>query len=169
VISSYFQQGRIKEYMDLMWDRRPSRFWFYVSQYLVIATYLGVPRRMKRQKALVYIVIPQQFALFSILVINYLQHVHADESSEYDHSRNFVGSWLNFYLFNNGYHTVHHESPGTHWSELPRKHAEIADQIDDRLNVENFWWFMFRTYVLGIFSERFRTDSLRVAREQADS
>jgi len=168
-ISSYFQQGRIKEYMQLMWDRRPSRFWFYVSQYVVIAVYLGVAFWVNWRKALVYIVAPQQFALFSILAINYLQHVHADEASKYDHSRNFVGSWLNAFLFNNGYHTVHHESPGTHWSDLPEKHAEIEDQIDDRLNVENFWWFMFRTYILGLFSEKYQTDSLREPRTTSEA
>lgn len=164
-ISSYYQQGSIKEYLKLMWDRRPSRFWFYVSQYVIIGIYLGIAFWANWQKALVYIVIPQQFALASILMINYLQHVHANEKSEYNHSRNFVGSWLNFYLFNNGYHTVHHESPGTHWSDLPEEHEKISDKVDDRLEVENFWWFMFRTYILGLFSEEYQTDSLRMAGE----
>ena len=165
-ISSYFQQGAIKEYLQLMWDRRPQRFWFYVSQYVVVGIYLGIAFWVDWQKALVYIFIPQQFALSSILMINYLQHVHADEQSETDHSRNFVGPVLNWYLFNNGYHTVHHDSPGTHWSDLPEKHAEVADKIDDRLNVENFAWFMFRSYILGPFSDKFATDSLRLERKK---
>ena len=169
-ISSYFQQGAILEYLKLMWDRRPQRFWFYVSQYVIITLYVGGALWLNWQKALVYIIAPQQFALFSILAINYLQHIHSDEESEWDHSRNFTGSWLNAFLFNNGYHTVHHESPGTHWSELPEKHEEIADKVDDRLNVDNFWWFMFRSYILGPFSDKFATDSLRRERmERADS
>ncbi len=167
-ISSYFQQGAIKEYLQLMWDRRPSRFWFYVSQYVLIAAYLGVGAWFSWQKTLMYIFIPQQFSLFSILAINYLQHIHADEQSEWNHSRNFVGSWLNVYLFNNGYHTAHHERPGTHWSDLPEKHNEIADKIDDRLNVENFWWFMFRCYILGMFSDEYASDSLRMERKRRE-
>lgn len=63
------------------------------------------------KKALLYIVAPQQFAL---LVLNYLQHVHANEESDWDHSRNFVGGLANFLLLNNGFHTVHHEWPGVH-------------------------------------------------------
>jgi fatty acid desaturase len=167
-ISSYFQQGAIKEYLQLMWDRRPERFWFYVSQYVVITLYVGAALWLNWQKALVYIVVPQQFSLFSILAINYLQHVHADEQSEMDHSRNFVGPVLNWYLFNNGYHTVHHEQPGLHWSELPEAHEEVADEIDDRLNVENFAWYMFRVYVLGPFSDRFASESLRLERMQGE-
>lgn len=168
-ISSYYQQGSIMEYLKLMWSRRPERFWFYVSQYVLIAVYLGIAFWVNWQKALVYIFIPQQFSLTAILAINYLQHVHSDETSEYDHSRNFVGSWLNAFLFNNGYHTVHHESPGIHWSDLPEEHAKIADKIDDRLNVENFWWFMFRTYILGAFSEKYRTTMLRPTSRQRES
>jgi len=168
-ISSYFQQGAIKDYLQLMWDRRPQRFWFYASQYILIGIVLGVAFYFSWQKALVHVLVPQQFALSSILMINYLQHVHSDEQSEWNHSRNFVGSWLNFYLFNNGYHTVHHESPGTHWSDLPEKHEEIAHKIDDRLNVENFWWFMFRSYVLGPFSDEYATDSLRLERKRRET
>ena len=168
-ISSFFQQGTIKEYVQKMWDRRPQRFWFFVSQYVLIALYVGGALWLNWQKALVYIIIPQQTSLFCILAINYLQHIHADEESKWNHSRNFVGPWLNFYLFNNGYHTAHHEQPGIHWSELPEKHKEIADNVDDRLNVGNFWWFMFRTYILGLFSDKFRTESMRLERKRQEA
>lgn len=40
------------------------------------------------------------------------QHDGCDENSKYNFSRNFVGKWFNFLLFNNGYHTIHHMSPG---------------------------------------------------------
>ena len=168
-ISSYFQQGAIKDYLKLMWDRRPQRFWFYVSQYVLVALFVGGALYLDWRKALVYIVAPQQFALFAILAINYLQHIHTDEESEWNHSRNFVGPWLNAFLFNNGYHTVHHHRPGTHWSQIPEEHEEVAHKIDDRLNVDNFWWFMFRTYILGLFSEKFQTDSLRAERKHREA
>ena len=38
-------------------------------------------------------------------------------------SINTVGNVLNFFIFNQGYHSVHHRYPGIHWSE-------IADKLD---------------------------------------
>jgi fatty acid desaturase len=36
-------------------------------------------------------------------------------------SINTVGNWLNFFIFNQGYHSVHHRYPGIHWSQIPDK------------------------------------------------
>lgn len=36
-------------------------------------------------------------------------------------SVNTVGNWLNFFIFNQGYHSVHHRYPGIHWSQIPDK------------------------------------------------
>lgn len=163
-VSSYFQQGAIKEYLGLMKDRLPRRFWFFVSQYALVALFVGGALWLNWQKALLYIIIPQQFSLFCILCINYQQHIHADEESEWNHSRNFVGPMLNFYLLNNGYHTIHHDKPGIHWSELPEAHAEIADKIDDRLCVESWPKWFFGNYVLGLFTDSFKTHSFREER-----
>jgi beta-carotene hydroxylase len=63
----------------------------------------------------------------------------------------------NFLVFNNGYHTVHHESAGLHWSKLPAAHAKIAHLIDPELNQASIFGFCLKAYLLGIFSERFRT------------
>ena len=167
-ISSWFQQFAIKDYLKLMKDRLPSRFWFYVSQYALIIAFVGGALLLDWRKAIMFVIIPQQFALFSILCINYIQHVHADEQSEYDHSRNFVGPVLNWYLLNNGYHTVHHESPGIHWSNLPEAHAEIADEIHDDLNVENFATWFADAYLLSPFSDRFGTESMRLKRKRGE-
>ena len=103
-----------------------------------------------------------------MLVLNYLQHVHANEESEWDHSRNFVGGLANFLLLNNGFHTVHHEWPGVHWSQAPAKHREIEHHIDPVLNEPNISWALFRISVLGFVFRRFRTRNLRqerIARE----
>ena len=69
------------------------------------------------------------FANWSMIFINYIQHVHADPWSEHNHSRNFVGKLGNWLVFNNGFHTAHHESAGLHWSKLPEAHAKIAHLI----------------------------------------
>ncbi|MBF6441807.1 fatty acid desaturase [Nocardia farcinica] len=36
-------------------------------------------------------------------------------------SLNTAGNWLNFFIFNQGYHSVHHRYPGIHWSQIPDK------------------------------------------------
>ena len=118
-ISGYHQQKPIRAYLGDLWRKNRSRFWFAVSQYGALAVLIGVAVVIDWRKALLYIVVPQQFGLFVVLVFNYLQHVHADEESEINHSRNFVGPVLNLLLPNNGYHTAHHLSPGTHWSKMP--------------------------------------------------
>jgi fatty acid desaturase len=71
---------------------------------------------------------------------------------------------MNWFLFNNGLHTVHHDNPGMHWSQAPEAHAKIAHTIDPRLNEQSFWWFMIRVYVLGPFSAKARSSSMRLER-----
>ncbi len=77
---------------------------------------------------------PGALRRWSMIFINYIQHVHCDPWSEHNHSRNFVSKLGNFLVFNNGYHTAHHESAGLHWSKLPAAHAKIAHLIDPALN-----------------------------------
>jgi len=134
------------------------------GDYTITYLFVGVALLIDWKKALLYIVVPQQFGLFVVLVFNYLQHVHADEESEINHSRNFVGPVLNILLLNNGYHTAHHQSPGTHWSRMREAHAAIADRIDPQLNERSFWWMLLRVFILGPFVPRLRSRSMRLAR-----
>jgi fatty acid desaturase len=163
-ISSFHQQRPIRDYLKHLWKTDRTEFFLAVLQYLALGIFVGVALWVDWQKALLFIVIPQQFALFAILLFNYVQHVHADEESEYSHSRNFVGPMLNIMLFNNGFHTVHHERAGIHWSKTPEAHAKVAHLIDPALNEPSFWGYMIRTYILGMFSPRFQTNSMRLRR-----
>lgn len=163
-ISGYHQQKPIRAYLRELWDKNRPRFWFSISQYLLLGLFIGGALLLDWRKALLYVVLPQQFGLFVVLVFNYLQHVHADEESEFNHSRNFVGRTLNVLLLNNGYHTVHHHSPGTHWSRLAEAHAAIAHRIDPSLNEKSFWWMLVRVFLLAPFAPRLRSRSLRLAR-----
>ncbi|HIF06089.1 MAG TPA: fatty acid desaturase [Gemmatimonadetes bacterium] len=163
-ISSWFQQRPIAQYLAHLKRVNRRELAWCVSQYVVLALWIGGALWIDWRKALLYVVAPQQFALFAVLVLNYLQHVHADEESEWNHSRNFVGRVANFLLLNNGFHTVHHEWPGLHWSRIPSKHGEIEHLIDPSLNEPNLLWALFRTYVLGLFVPTARTRNLRVER-----
>jgi fatty acid desaturase len=93
--------------------------------------------------------IPAFFALWTIMLFNYEQHVHTDPWSEHNHSRSWEGTVLNFFLFNNGYHAAHHENPGTHWSELKKVHQELVGKIDPRLVAGNLWWYFTKQYLLA--------------------
>lgn len=112
--------------------------------------------------AILYVVIPQQFSAFSVFVFNYVQHIHTDEESDYNNSRNFMG--VNWCLFNNGYHTAHHERANVHWSELKAEHAKVVDKIDPSLIEPTFLGFIFRVYILGSFNAKYKTFNMRQAR-----
>ena len=163
-ISSWFQQRPIFQYLVHLRRTRPSELAWCLSQYAVLGLWIGGALFLDWRKALLYVVAPQQFALFAVLALNYIQHVHADEESEWNHSRNFTGRIGNFFLLNNGYHTVHHEWPGLHWSRVPEKHREIEHLIDPSLNEPNFVWALFRIYVLGPFVPSMRTRNMRAER-----
>lgn len=163
-ISSWFQQTPIKDFLAKCWKVKKSRFWYYISQYVILGAFIGTALYIDWQKALLYIVIPQQIALTAVLLFNYLQHVGADEESEWNHSRNMLSPVMNVLLFNNGYHTVHHDHPGLHWSELPPAHAKIHDNIDPVLIEYSFWWMLIRQYILSPFIPSLRLPSLRLQR-----
>jgi len=166
-ISSYFQQQPIAAYLRTLWRSNRPKFYLAASQYLVLGLYYAVAIFvLDWKKAVLFIVIPHQVSLFSVLIFNYAQHVHADEESAYNHSRNFTGL-INLMLFNNGYHTIHHEAPGIHWSRTPAAQQKIQHLIDPSLNERSFWWYILRVYLLAPFHSRFGTASKRLERINA--
>lgn len=145
-------------------SRNKYKFFLYGLQFVVLISWIaGAFIIGGWEKALIYVVLPQQLSLFSVLLFNYVQHVHADEETKYNSSRNFTGI-LNFLLFNNGLHTIHHIHPTIHWSETPQEHAKIEHLIDDSLIESSFWYFLYKSYILGIFMPKYKTKSMRVAR-----
>lgn len=162
-ISGYYQQKAILNYLKQLKANNKEKFWICISQYLVLVLWVAAALIMDWEKALLFVIIPQQVSLFSVLIFNYVQHVHANEESELNHSRNFTG-FINFLLFNNGYHTVHHHKAGLHWNKVPAAHKEIEKNIDPILLERSFWWYIIRSYILSIFIPRFRTNSMRLER-----
>jgi len=164
-MSSYYQQKPIRDYLRNLWNGDRRKWALAAGQYVALFVWIGAFLILDWRKALLFVVIPQQFGLFAVLIFNYVQHVHADEESQWNHSRNFTG-WLNLVLFNNGFHTVHHEKAGSHWSKSPEMHAQVSKNIDPALLEKSFWWYILRVYFLGIFVPKLRTKSMRVNRIQ---
>ena len=162
-ISGYYQQNAIFRYLKDLKANNKEKYWLCISQYVILFLWIAGALLLDWQKALLFVIIPQQVSLFSVLIFNYVQHVHANEESEWNHSRNFTG-FLNFMLFNNGYHTIHHHKAGLHWSKVPEAHKEIEHNIDPILLERSFWWYIVRVYILSIFIPKFRTNSMRLER-----
>jgi fatty acid desaturase len=102
--------------------------------------------------ALCFVVLPQFYGARCILRINLIQHDGTDTSSEWNHSRNFVGRFFNWIMCNNGYHTIHHNRAGLHWSELAEAHRrEVAPRIDPSLDEPSMLGYLLRRYALTLW------------------
>ena len=100
--------------------------------------------------ALVYALsagLPALLATYFMMLTNYLQHVGCEPNSADNHSRNFVSPFWNWFVFENGLHTVHHEHPGVHWSRYRALHESRASRIAPRLNQKSLAGYVFRTYL----------------------
>ena len=156
-------------YFKMMKDRAPA--WFRqlrLEQIALFGTY-GVlilidilhPTIFPGLKFLVFVFLPHKYAAWGIITINLIQHDGTDPHSEWNHSRNFVGKLVNWFTFNNGYHTIHHMHPGLHWSLLPDAHAkEVAPFIHPALDQPALVPYLWRTF--GWPGKRLRYDGAPV-------
>lgn len=146
-VTSLTQTRLISPFLRRCWRGNRVLFWQALSEYVVFYGIMIALFLIDWRKALLFALVPQQIALFSIQHFNYLQHIETDSYSEFDHSRNFTGRVLNLWLFNNGYHTVHHLKPGTHWSRTPSAHKAVAHRIAPRLDVANVLTYWIKRFV----------------------
>ena len=152
MLTNLAQTKDINAFLKDLWRRDRAAFFSAASEYAVFFGGMAGLLILDWRRALLFFFIPQQFALFSIQVVNYLQHIETDAYSDWNHSRNFVSKTLNLLLFNNGYHTVHHLKPGLHWSELPRFHAQHVGKIHPSLLQESWMRYVGHTYFVRPFS-----------------
>lgn len=97
-----------------------------------------------------FVLVPQLWGARGILRINLIQHEGCDTTSDWNHSRNFVGRAFNWVMCNNGYHTIHHNRAGLHWSVLAEQHArEVSPRIDPALDEPSMVVYLLRRFVLG--------------------
>jgi fatty acid desaturase len=158
-VSAYYQGGPISTFIRKARTSNRSLYRRILVQYaiwiggnlLLLGIAMGLHGFLLGGRVyLITVAFPEFFALWTIMLFNYDQHVHTDPWSQ-NHSRSFVGKLTNFLLFNNGLHAAHHETPGEHWSRLPVVHARIAPQIDTSLLQRSLFAYWFRQYVLAAF------------------
>src|SRR2546423_1768394 len=77
------QQKDIKRFMRELWAKDRRAFWAAASEYFVFFGFMIAVFIIDWRKALLLHFIPQQFALFVIQVFNYVQHVEAEQGSEW--------------------------------------------------------------------------------------
>jgi fatty acid desaturase len=90
--------------------------------------------------------LPAALASTFMMFTNYLQHIGCDPRSPDNHSRNFTSPFFNWFVFENGLHTVHHEHPGVHWSRYRALHDARSAKIDPALNPRAIFGYVARTY-----------------------
>ena len=121
-----------------------------IFEMILIVSSVIILASMNLQLWLILVFLPQMHGLHWLLGANYLQHAgarpssgpEASQPSLLDYSRNFTGA-VNLIWLNIGYHSAHHESPRSHWSDLPRLHGESETEIPS--------WLIERSLLLYIF------------------
>lgn len=117
-------------------------------------------------KFFMFFYVPHLFGQWAIVTINLLQHdgcdefVRGEENVNFNTARNFKDPWMNFVLMNNGYHTIHHLVPTSHWSINPILHEKlIVGNIDPRLDWNSKFAYIVSAYFLN--SNPWNTDPVR--------
>jgi fatty acid desaturase len=134
-------------YFKAMYRRNPVWFRQMILEAIVFVATMAALVMLDWKKFILYVLLPHNYAAWGIITMNYLQHDGCDERSEHNHSRNFVGKIVNWWTYNNGFHTIHHLHPGLHWSLAPAAHAaEVAPHIHPNLDQKNFLVYLWRTF-----------------------
>lgn len=143
------------EYARLMKTKRPAWYHQFLLETAVYVAFLASMLALSVAidgalpwRFLVFIVLPHQYAAWGITSINFVQHDGTDPEHPYNHSRNLTGKLVNWFTFNNGYHGIHHEHAGLHWSLAPAVHAkEYGPRIDPRLEQKSLFVFLWKQYI----------------------
>jgi len=83
--------------------------------------------------ALLLFILPMIMGLFMTAWATYEHHAGLNTDNHFEASFNNLNRWYNMFTGNLGYHTAHHHKQGLHWSKLPQLHAQIANNIPDKL------------------------------------
>jgi beta-carotene hydroxylase len=158
--SAAWQAPLIAGYLRRARRRSGKAYAWLLAQYVLVfgghlaACALAVALYGGARGALVYasaLGVPAAAALWGLMFTNYVQHVDCEPGSRWNHSRNFVSPWMNYLVFDNGFHTVHHERANMHWSEARKAHEAVVASIDPRLQESSILSYCVKAYVLPAF------------------
>lgn len=140
-----------KANFDYAWHmRHEKRSWFhqFILEGSILVAACALLLYLDAFAFVLYVAIPHHFAAWAIVGINFIQHDGCDSAHPVNHSRNFVGRWINWWTFNNGYHGMHHIQPGLHWSKLPQAHAErVQPYVHPELEQRSLLAYLFKAYI----------------------
>ncbi len=147
IMSGDILAGEIR-FAKKMYRVRPEWFWQYAFEMTLVMGSKVVLLILNWKCFVLFVLIPHQYAAWGIVGTNYFQHDGCDEEHPYNHSRNFKGKSLNWFLFNNGYHGAHHMKPNLHWSLLPAYHEEkLAPFVHPSLDRSSLPAYLFKTHI----------------------
>jgi beta-carotene hydroxylase len=147
IMSSDILKGELS-FAAKMRKERPQWFRQYLLEMILVIGAKVVLLFINWKCAVLFVLIPHQYAAWGIVGTNYFQHDGCDENHPYNHTRNFTGKALNWLLFNNGYHGAHHDKPNLHWSLLPAYHQEkIRPYIHPSLDLESLPLYLIKTHI----------------------
>jgi len=147
IMSGDILAGEIR-FAKKMYRERPKWFWQYALEMALVIGAKITLAIIDWQRFLLFVFIPHQYAAWGIVGTNYFQHDGCDENHPYNHSRNFTGGFLNWLLFNNGYHGAHHDKPGLHWSLLREHHEKnIRPHLHPALDKKSLLAYLVQTHV----------------------
>jgi fatty acid desaturase len=100
------------------------------------------------KRFILFLLIPNLYAVWGIFGTNYWQHDGCDETHPYNHSRNFTGKLFNFLVCNNGYHGAHHMKASMHWSLYPEYHEKfIKPYLHPSLDQKSLLAYLWKTCI----------------------
>jgi fatty acid desaturase len=128
---------------DASAGRRKRRHQFMLDFTLVVALLVVTAYVTDNTRFLLFYGIPCIVTQVNSGYFAWLTHAPArDFEDDPSKSMNTVGNWLNFFIFNQGYHSVHHRYPGVHWSQIPDK-IDFMRQVEPGVIVP--YWMTLNT------------------------
>ena len=142
ILLSNLRYTKAVKYQRPDWYKENKKQWIWFAIFLISAFIISW------KATLLFIMIPHQWAAWGIMGTNFFQHDGCDAEDKYNHSRNFVGKFTNFLIFNNGFHGMHHMNPRLHWSLLPAAHfKELSPNLHPSLERNGLLPYFFEAYI----------------------
>jgi fatty acid desaturase len=147
IMSGDILKGEMR-FVKKMYNERPQWFRQYALEMGLVIGVKVILAIINWKCFLLFVFIPHQYAAWGIVGTNYFQHDGCDEEHPYNHSRNFTGPFLNWLLFNNGYHGAHHMKPNLHWSLYPEYHAKnLRPYCHPELDRKSLLGYLITTHI----------------------